>query len=202
MDSTQDKISNEEQRAATERCADSPQVDCDTQVENENVESTDIPLKKEKRTSSKARLQEQVSELEQQNAELSDKILRTTAEYENFRKRTTKEKEDIFAFASAGAISAMLPVFDSLELALAAPCSDEEFKKGCDMILSQLATSMEKLGISEIKALGEQFDPAVHNAVMHDSDSSVAENTITQVLQKGYLLGDKVIRHAMVKVAN
>ncbi len=194
MEHTQDNLTHDSENSVDE-------VTLDSQTETtETVAKSEPSAKPEKRSKSKSA--QRIKELEEQNAQLNDKVLRSMAEFENFRKRTTKEKEDLFAFASAASVSALLPVFDNLELALSAPCSDEEFKKGCEMILSQLATAMEKLGVSEIKALGEQFNPEIHNAVMHDSDDSVEENTITQVLQKGYIMGERVIRHAMVKVAN
>ena len=128
--------------------------------------------------------------------------LRLAAEYDNFRKRTAKEKESIWADAKADTVTAFLSVYDNLERAVKQPCSDEAYAKGVEMTLKGLKDVMTKLGIEEIPALGETFDANLHNAVMHVEDENVAENTIVDVFQSGFRLGDKVIRFAMVKVAN
>lgn len=134
--------------------------------------------------------------------ELRNTLLRTAAEFDNFKKRTAKEKEALYLFAAANSIAEILPVFDSFERALEAPCSDEEYKKGTELIFVQLKDALTRLGIKEIEAQGQKFDPEYHNAVMHTTEEGVEEGTIVEVLQKGYSIGDKVIRHSMVKVAN
>lgn len=134
--------------------------------------------------------------------ETKSALLRTAAEFDNFKKRTAREKESLYAFAVAGVVSDVLPVFDSFERAVAAPCEDENYKKGCELIFSQLRDVLTKLGVTEMDAVGKPFDPELHNAVMQVSDDSAEEGTVVEVLQKGYLLGDRVVRHAMVKVAN
>ncbi len=135
-------------------------------------------------------------------AAAEDKYLRLAAEYDNFRKRSAKEKESAWTDAKASTAAAFLPVYDNLERALKAPCTDEAYAKGVEMTMNQLKEVLTKLNIEEIPALGETFDPNLHNAVMHVDDESVAENTIVEVFQAGFKTGDKVIRFAMVKVAN
>ena len=135
-------------------------------------------------------------------ARQEEKYLRLAAEYDNFRKRTAKEKEAIWNDAKADAALAFLPVYDNLERALKQETADEAYKKGVEMTMNQLKTVLEKLGITEIEALGQPFDPTLHNAVMHIEDENFGENTVAEVFQAGFRLGDKVVRFAMVKVAN
>lgn len=134
--------------------------------------------------------------------EQEDKYLRLLAEYDNYRKRSQKEKENAWTSAKADTAKEFLPVYDNLERALKQETADEAYAKGVEMIMTQLKTVLEKLGIEEIPALGEPFDPQVHNAVMHMDDENLGENTVAEVFQAGFKIGDKVIRHAMVKVAN
>ena len=131
-----------------------------------------------------------------------NKFLRLAAEYDNYRKRTAKEKESIWADAKASVVASFLPVYDNLERALKQDTADEAYKKGVEMTMTQLKDVLSKLGVTEIPALGEKFDPEKHNAVMHTEDDTAEENTVVEVFQKGYTLGDKVLRFAMVKVAN
>ena len=148
---------------------------------------------------------EEINELEEAQKkaeELNDRLLRTMAEYDNFRKRTQKEKESIYPDAISFAVQAMLPVIDNFEIALKSECTDENFKKGMEMIFNQMLESLKSLNVSEINPVNAPFDPEEHNAVMHVEDEAVEENTVVEVLRKGYKLGDKVIRFAMVKVAN
>ena len=135
-------------------------------------------------------------------AAMNDKYLRLCAEYDNFRKRTQKEKDAIYADVRANTLISFLPVYDNLVRALNQPTEDEAYKKGVEMIMTQFCTTLEKLGVTPIECLGEKFDPALHNAVMHVDDEEKGENEIVEVFQKGFRLGDKVIRFAMVKVAN
>lgn len=131
-----------------------------------------------------------------------DKYLRLAAEYDNFRKRSIKERDALRVDIRSGAVSELLPVYDNLERALSAPCSDEAFYKGVEMTMAQLKTIFEGMGVSEIPAVGETFDPNLHNAVMHLDDETYGTQEIVQEFQKGFKLGDKVIRHSMVQVAN
>ena len=131
-----------------------------------------------------------------------EQFLRLAAEYDNYRKRTAKEKENLWTDAKADTVQAFLPVYDNLERALKQETTDEAFKKGVEMTMNQLKEVFAKLGITEIDAQGKPFDPNLHNAVMHIEDENLGENTVAQVFQAGFLLGEKVIRFAMVQVAN
>ena len=135
-------------------------------------------------------------------AEAADKYLRLAAEYDNYRKRTAKEKESIWPEAKAQTVAAFLPVYDNLERALKQETTDEAYKKGVEMTMKGLQDALTGLGVEVIPALGETFDPNRHNAVMHCEDESVGENTIVEVFQQGFICGEKVIRFSMVKVAN
>ena len=141
-------------------------------------------------------------ELEAQLKEQNDKFLRLAAEYENYRRRTAREKEAIWSDAKGEAAAAFLPVYDNLERALKQETADAAYKKGVELTMRELKTVLEKLGIVEIDALGKPFDPKLHNAVMHIEDENLGENTVAEVFQTGFCLGEKVIRFAMVKVAN
>ncbi len=134
--------------------------------------------------------------------ELQDKYTRIAAEYDNYRKRTAKERETIYADAQADTISKLLPVYDNLERAMLQPTEDAAFKKGVEMIMRQLAEVFDKLGVAEMELVGAQFDPNLHEAIAHVDDDTKGDNEIVEALQKGFVIGDRVIRHAMVKVAN
>ena len=145
---------------------------------------------------------ERVAALEGEKAALNDKFLRLAAEYENFRRRSQKEKEALYGDIKADTVSKFLPVYDNLERALKQGTEDEAYRKGVEMIMTQFNATLEKLGVKKIESLGQTFDPNKHNAVMHVDDESLGENTIVEVFQEGFTVGDKVIRFAMVKVAN
>ena len=148
-------------------------------------------------------LEKKIHALEEALSKQKDQFLRTAAEYDNYRKRSEREKAAVYADATAAAILEILPVEDNLERALAQKeCSVEDLRKGVEMVQAQMKSCLEKLGVSEMGAEGESFDPAIHNAVMHIEDENLGENVIVQVLQKGYKIGEKVVRHAMVQVAN
>ena len=144
----------------------------------------------------------ELESLKNQVAQQEDKFLRLAAEYDNYRRRTAKEKESIWSEAKADAAVAFLPVYDNLERALKQETADEAYKKGVEMTMNQLREVLSKLGLTEIDALGKPFDPNLHNAIMHVEDESFGENTVAEVFQAGFMLGEKVIRFAMVKVAN
>ena len=131
-----------------------------------------------------------------------DAYLRLAADYDNFRKRTVKEKEQSYGNGRADAIEKLLPVYDNLERALNQPTEDAAYKKGVEMTMTQLVGIFTALGVEIYGEAGDAFDPNLHNAVMHTEDDSVAENTITQVFQKGIKMGEKIVRFAMVQVAN
>ena len=134
--------------------------------------------------------------------ESKDRYLRLAAEYENFRKRTAREKETLFKDGSSHAISQLLAVYDNLERAAGQETSDEAYKKGVDLTLTQFNEVLESMGVTRISPLGEPFDPNFHNAVMHVEDETLGENTVAEVFQPGFRMGDRVIRFAIVKVAN
>lgn len=131
-----------------------------------------------------------------------DKYLRLLAEYDNYRKRSQKEREGVYADAKVSSVSEFLPVYDNLERALSQHTDDEAYRKGVEMIMSQFNSILEKLGVESFGAPGDEFDPNFHSGVMHIEDDTLGENVIAEVFQKGFKLGDKVIRFAMVKVAN
>lgn len=178
----------QETQAQAETQAGQPEHEAQTQAEAQN-DSAD-PLLKE------------LESLKDQVAQQEDKYLRLAAEYDNYRRRTAKEKDSIWNDAKADAAQAFLPVYDNLERALKQETADEAYKKGVEMTMTQLKEVLTKLGIEEIPALGEPFDPNLHNAVMHVEDEGAGENTIVDVFQTGFKSGDKVVRFAMVKVAN
>ena len=142
------------------------------------------------------------SEKDAEEEALNIKYLRLMADFQNFKRRTEKEKSDIYAFANEKIISELLNVIDNFERALAAGDAADSFYQGMEMILKQLLGVLEKAGASEIKALGEDFDPNFHNAVMPEDSAEYESGKVTEVLQKGYILNNRVIRPSMVKVAN
>ena len=136
-------------------------------------------------------------------AQEHDQFLRLAAEYDNFRKRSQREREQAYTDAVSRAVTALLPTYDNLERALKAETADTEYKKGVEMTMTQLVESLKGINVAIIDAAaGTAFDPNFHNAVMHVEDESLGENVIAETFQQGFQIGDKVIRHAMVKVAN
>ena len=131
-----------------------------------------------------------------------DRYLRLAAEYDNYRKRSARERESIYSDVRADTVTKFLPVYDNLVRALEQSTADEAYRKGVEMIMTQFKDILGRLGVTEIESVGQTFDPALHNAVMHDVDEEQGENIIVQELQKGFKMGDKVIRFAMVKVVN
>lgn len=170
----------------------------DEEIKTEQTE-TPVNEKKEKKKSKKN------SEIETLKAELdakSDQLMRTAAEFDNFKKRTEREKTSIAEFAKAGLIKQLLPILDNIDRASAADHNSAEYIKGIEMIVKQFESITANMNIEEIAKAGDQFDPNFHEAVMHIEDETLGENVIAEVLQKGYKIGDTVIRAAMVKVAN
>ena len=135
-------------------------------------------------------------------AQEHDSYLRLAAEYDNYRKRSQKEKDNLYTEIRSETVEKFLPVYDNLERALAQETQDAAFKKGVEMTMNQLVSVMEKLGVESFGAACDHFDPQLHNAVMHIEDESLGENVIAEVFQKGFKVGEKVVRFAMVKVAN
>ena len=139
---------------------------------------------------------------EEKYNEEHDSYLRLAADYDNFRKRNIKEKETLYAAGKADAVEKLLPVYDNLERALNQATADEAYKKGVEMTMTQLVGILNGLGVEIFGEVGEVFDPNIHNAVMHTEDEALGENVISQVFQKGFKLGEKIVRFAMVQVAN
>ena len=179
-----DKMAEKEQQQNPEEKADQPQ-------------EAGQPEEKEKTA------EEQMQDAEEEIANLKDQLLRRIAEFDNYRKRTAKEKENLYADAKIDTIKALLGVYDNLERGLA-QYGDEEspHRKGLEMVFNQFKESLKKLGVETMDAAGKPFDPEKHNAVMHVEDENYGENTVVEVLQQGFTLGDKVLRFAIVKVAN
>ena len=186
-----------------ETVAETAQTDTTSESTEDSSGDTKEDGKKEKRRFRKpSKEEEKIEALEKEQAVLNDRYLRLCAEYDNFRKRSQKEKDALYGDIKANTVSAFLPVYDNLERALKQGTEDEAYRKGVEMIMTQFCSTLEKLGVTPIECLGEKFDPTLHNAVMHVDDEEKGENEIVEVFQKGFKLGDKVIRFAMVKVAN
>ena len=160
--------------------------------------------KKKEKTYTLTREQMEAAEMAAKQLEsVKDQFVRLTAEYDNYRKRTAKEKDALYQDAKADTVRAFLAVYDNLERAVAAPGDeDSPHKKGLEMIFHQYQDILKNLGVTEIEAQGQPFDPEKHNAVMHIEDENLGESVVAQVFQAGFMLGDKVIRHAIVQVAN
>ena len=164
----------------------------------------DAKKKEKEKTYTLTREQMEAAELAAKQLEtVKDQYTRLAAEYDNYRKRTAKEKETIYQDAKIDTIQEFLAVYDNLERAVAAEGGDDSpHKKGMEMIFVQYKKILEKLGVTEIETKGQPFDPNRHNAVMHIDDENLGENVVAQVFQAGFMLGDKVVRHAVVQVAN
>ncbi len=209
--STEDKLREEKQEPAPQpEPEEKPQAPQPEAAPEESKETPkEAPKAKESRAEKKAAKKEagkeavqRAEKAEQELAALNDKYLRLCAEYDNFRRRSQKEKEALYGGIKADTAVQFLPVYDNLERALNQSTDDEAYRKGVEMIMNQFCATLEKLGISPIDCLGQTFDPSLHNAVMHVEDESKGENEIVEVFQKGFKMGEKVIRFAMVKVAN
>ena len=180
----------------------------EAQVEQEAAQETEKAEKKAKKKKEKGITftVEQVEQMElavKQLESTKDQFTRLSAEYDNYRKRTTKEKDNIYQDAKADTVKAFLDVYDNLERAAATPGDEESpHKKGLEMIFQQYKTILEKLGVTEIEAKGQTFDPEKMNAVMHIDDENLGENEVAQVFQAGFQMGDKIVRYAIVQVAN
>lgn len=174
-------------------------------TENEAEETETNSEKPQEKTAKKEKKSKKDSEIEKLKAELDKKndiLLRTAAEFDNYKKRTEREKSGVAEYARAGIIKQLLPILDNIDRAAGADKESPDYIKGIELIVKQLEGLSEKLGIEEIAKQGDTFDPNLHEAVMHIEDESLGENVIAEVLQKGYKTGDTIIRHAMVKVAN
>ncbi len=182
---------------------------CEEKDINETVNDESIVEEAEANVDAKEPEKDELALLKEENdklikelSEQKDKYLRLMAEYDNFRKRSSKEKLDIYPEATAKAVEAFLPMADNFERAALAETSDEKYKSGVLMIFNQLGDAFKKLGVEVIDRVGEEFDPNLENAVSKIEDENLGENVVASVYQKGYKKGDKIIRPAMVVVAN
>ena len=189
---------NDKQNAAE----NTPEKDVNQTPETPQEETAEVPEEQEILTVTREQM-EKMEGLAKALAAEQDKYLRLAAEYDNYRKRTAKEKESLYTDAKIDTVKALLGVYDNLERGIA-QYGDEEspHRKGLEMVFNQFKESLKKLGVETMDAVGQPFDPEKHNAVMHIEDESYGENTVAEVLQQGFTLGDKVLRFAIVKVAN
>lgn len=178
---------------------------CEEEIEAEKepvAEETEESPKKTEKKEKKSKKNTEIDDLKAQIAEKSDLLLRTAAEFDNYKKRTEREKLSTAEYAKAQVMKNLLPIFDNAQRASEYEAGTEQYNKGIEMIVKHLNDLSSKLGLEEIGAVGETFDPNFHEAIMHIEDENLGENTIAQVLQKGYKFGDTVVRPAMVQVAN
>ena len=180
-----------------------PEIKSEAKAEAKKAEEKPSGKKQDKKESKGAgeKKEEQSSPAEELKG-ANDRYLRLLAEYDNYRKRSQKEKDSLYADIKSDTVAKFLPVYDNLVRALAQSTEDEAYRRGVEMIMTQFNTTLEKLGATKIECLGQKFDPSLHNAVMHVEDEEKSENEIVEVFQEGFMMGEKVIRFAMVKVAN
>lgn len=186
--------------AVTEPVEESPEATAGSEPETEEA-----PAEDDKETKNKTSFfgkKKKDNKLEQQVEELTDRLKRSMAEFDNFRKRTEKEKSSMYIIGAKEIIEKILPVVDNFERGLAQAPENDPFAEGMEKIYKQLTSTLEGLGVEPIEAVGKEFNPDVHNAVMHVEDESVGENIVVEEFQKGYTYKDFVVRHSMVKVAN
>ena len=150
----------------------------------------------------KTRKNAEVEKLKAELNEVNDRLLRTAAEFDNYKKRTEREKLSVAEYAKANVMKTLLPILDNADRSAGFEAGTEQYNKGIEMIVKELGTLADKLGLKEIGVVGEEFNPEIHEAIMHIDDENLGENTVAAVLQKGYKFGDTVVRPAMVQVAN
>lgn len=206
-DKENEKINGQEETAAQaeEEIKDETVGTVDEIIEEVREETSEEKKEEKKRFGRKERKAEEKEQEEkhaQELAERDDRYLRLAAEYDNFRRRSQKEKDSLYTDVKADTLTKFLPVYDNLVRALNTATEDEAYRRGVEMIMTQFSDTMEKLGVEKIESLGKTFDPTVHNAVMHVDDEEKGENEVVEVFQEGFRIGDKVVRCAMVKVAN
>ena len=193
------QLANEEEKITTEAAQNTDAKEDTKEAAKEKTEET-----AEKKIFSKKK-DKKTEKLEEKLAEYEDLRVRQLAEFENFRKRSEKEKAQMFEIGAKTVIEKLLPVIDNFERGLAAVTEDEKetpFAQGVELVYKQLLTSFDELGVKPIEAVGKEFDPNLHNAVMHIDDEAYGENVVVEEFQKGYMYRDSVVRHSMVKVAN
>ncbi len=208
--SEENKNTSEVQEEINETPVTEEETETDTEMaqeETENTEETDAsteeqPAEGKTKTSFFGKKKKEKDKKDQQIEELTDRLKRNMAEFDNFRKRTEKEKASMYIIGAREIVEKILPVVDNFERGLAQAPEEEAFAEGIRMIYKQLMTTLEELGVKQIEAVGKEFDPDFHNAVMHVEDEEAGENIVVEEFQKGYTYKDFVVRHSMVKVAN
>ena len=188
-------------QAAEEEASDDTAAPEETEQQPEEAESQKEPETKTK-TSFFGKKKKEKDKFEQQIEDLTDRLKRSMAEFDNYRKRTEKEKSSMYIIGTQDIVEKMLPIVDNFERGLAQAPEDDPFAEGMKMIYKQMMTAFDEMGVKPIEAVGKDFDPNLHNAVMHVEDESVGENIVVEEFQKGYTYKDFVVRHSMVKVAN
>ena len=188
-------------QAAEEEASDDTAAPEETEQQPEEAESQKEPETKTK-TSFFGKKKKEKDNFEQQIEDLTDRLKRSMAEFDNYRKRTEKEKSSMYIIGARDIVEKMLPIVDNFERGLAQAPEDDPFAEGMKMIYKQMMTAFDEMGVKPIEAVGKDFDPNLHNAVMHVEDESVGENIVVEEFQKGYTYKDFVVRHSMVKVAN
>ena len=200
-------MSNNKQETAPEKEQTTPETEAEVKEETKAApEAEQKPDKKAEKKSEKAEKKSEKAptkkSLEEELAAERDKYLRLLAEYDNFRRRSARERENIYTDVRCETLKKFLPVYDSLSRALAQTPEDDACRKGLEMIMTQYEKSLEQLGVVMIEAVGQPFDANLHNAVMHIEDENYGENVIVEEFEKGFKIGDKILRYSMVKVAN
>lgn len=192
-------MSNNKQETAPEKEQTAPETEAEVKAE------TAAPEKKSDKKAEKKAEKEKAptkKSLEEELRVEQDKYLRLLAEYDNFRRRSAKERENIYTDVRCETLKKFLPVYDSLSRALAQTPEDDAGRKGLEMIMTQFEKSLEQLGVATIEAVGQPFDANLHNAVMHIEDEAYGESIVVEEFEKGFKIGDKILRYSMVKVAN
>lgn len=198
-ENTAEAVQNAEESAGN---AQESETAAEETAEEPAQETSEDGQESKSKTSFFGKKKKEKDKYEQQIEDLTDRLKRSMAEFDNFRKRTEKEKASMYIIGAREIVEKILPVVDNFERGLAQASEGDAFADGMKMIYKQLITTLDDLGVKPIEAVGQEFDPNLHNAVMHVEDESVGENTIVEELQKGYTYKDFVVRHSMVKVAN
>lgn len=205
VETPEEELKNQEEpkeQEAAEQSEEEQQSEEEAGQQEESAEETSAEAPEAKTKTSFFGKKKKENKYEQQIEELTDRLKRSMAEFDNFRKRTEKEKASMYVIGAREIVEKILPVVDNFERGLAQAAEGDAFAEGMKMIYKQLMTTLDELGVKPIEAVGKEFDPDFHNAVMHVDDGNVGENLVVEEFQKGYTYKDFVVRHSMVKVAN
>lgn len=202
VETPEEELKNQEAQETEEQTREENPAEEETGQTEETAEEASAEAPEGKTKTSFFGKKKKENKYEQQIEELTDRLKRSMAEFDNFRKRTEKEKASMYVIGAREIVEKILPVVDNFERGLAQAAEGDAFAEGMKMIYKQLMTTLDELGVKPIEAVGKEFDPDFHNAVMHVDDESVGENLVVEEFQKGYTYKDFVVRHSMVKVAN